>query len=39
MQEVLKLHTTATNLFTKQQINLTDAITLAPMSATVLVIE
>lgn len=39
MQEVIGQHKQATNLFTNQTISLTDAMTLAPMSATVLIIE
>ena len=39
MQEVLGQHTRAINLFTNQAIKLTDTVTLAPMSATVLIIE
>ncbi|MEH6395815.1 MAG: glycoside hydrolase family 13 protein [Pseudoalteromonas sp.] len=39
MQEVIGQHKRATNLFTNQAISLTDAVTLAPMNATVLIIE
>jgi neopullulanase len=39
MQEVLKPHASARNLFTQQPLNLTNGLTLAPMSATVLVLE
>lgn len=39
LQEVIGQHKQAVSLFTEQQINITDTVTLAPMSATVLIIE
>tara|TARA_Y100000780_G_C13346499_1_gene287285 strand:- start:260 stop:427 length:168 start_codon:yes stop_codon:yes gene_type:complete len=39
MQEVIGQHKQAINLFTNQAISLIDTVTLAPKSATVLIIE